>query len=237
MSYCVNCGVELDSSAEKCVLCNTVVINPNKPNEKREKDTPFARELHIVPEGIKQKFVAYVISIVMLIPNIVCLITNFAFFPGKLWSLDVLATSLLAWVVFVFPFFTKKHKPYLMWAFDTAALMLYFLFLFTMSGNGYGIYLKVILPVIGLLSLQMLVYMLWAIGKKRHIILKTLHIFVDFAIFSLVSGIVVSLGFKVYFAAITGTIIFVSCLCIIGFLAYCYKSKSMRRYLSKRFFT
>ena len=29
MSYCVNCGVELDSSAEKCVLCNTVVINPD----------------------------------------------------------------------------------------------------------------------------------------------------------------------------------------------------------------
>lgn len=237
MSYCVNCGVELDSSAEKCVLCNTVVINPDKPDEKEGKETPFAPELHKVPEGMQKKFVAYVISIVMLIPNIVCLITNFAFFPGKLWSLDVFATSLLAWIVFVFPFFTKKRKPYLMWAFDTAALLFYFLFVFAMSGSGYRIYLTVVLPVIAVLSLQMLAYMLWAIGKKRHIILKMLHLFVDFAIFSLVSGIVISSGFSVGFAAVTGIIIFVSCLCIIGFLAYCYKSKSMRRYLSKRFFT
>lgn len=28
MSYCVNCGVELDASASECPLCNTPVINP-----------------------------------------------------------------------------------------------------------------------------------------------------------------------------------------------------------------
>ena len=30
MSYCVNCGVELDPSLKKCPLCNTPVINPNE---------------------------------------------------------------------------------------------------------------------------------------------------------------------------------------------------------------
>ena len=29
MSYCVNCGVELDNSAKKCALCATPVVNPN----------------------------------------------------------------------------------------------------------------------------------------------------------------------------------------------------------------
>ena len=29
MSYCVNCGVELEKSIRKCPLCNTPVINPN----------------------------------------------------------------------------------------------------------------------------------------------------------------------------------------------------------------
>ncbi len=28
MSYCVNCGVELDKSAKKCALCQAPVINP-----------------------------------------------------------------------------------------------------------------------------------------------------------------------------------------------------------------
>ena len=31
MSYCVNCGVELDASATKCPLCDTPVYNPKAP--------------------------------------------------------------------------------------------------------------------------------------------------------------------------------------------------------------
>lgn len=30
MSYCVNCGVELDKTCSVCPLCNTKVINPNR---------------------------------------------------------------------------------------------------------------------------------------------------------------------------------------------------------------
>ena len=30
MSYCVNCGVELESSLTECPLCNTPVINPKE---------------------------------------------------------------------------------------------------------------------------------------------------------------------------------------------------------------
>ena len=31
MSYCVNCGVELDATASFCPLCHTPVVNPNQP--------------------------------------------------------------------------------------------------------------------------------------------------------------------------------------------------------------
>ena len=31
MSYCVNCGVELDKTCGSCPLCNTPVYNPNQP--------------------------------------------------------------------------------------------------------------------------------------------------------------------------------------------------------------
>ena len=234
MSYCVNCGVELDASAEKCVLCNTPVLNPKLKAEDKP-ESPFAMESHI-PKSISRKFVAYIVSVVMFIPNVVCLITNFAFFNETLWSLNILCTSLLLWIVFVFPFFTKKSKPYLMWAFDTAAVASYFYFIFAMSKSNIGTYLTVVLPVIGVVSAQMLTFMLWAIGKKRHIILKTLHLFVDFAVFALIGGLLIAEGLSLKVVGVIGIIVFVSCLSIIAFLAYCYKSNSMRRYLSKRFF-
>ena len=31
MSYCVNCGVELDPTARYCPLCHTEVLNPKQP--------------------------------------------------------------------------------------------------------------------------------------------------------------------------------------------------------------
>jgi hypothetical protein len=227
--------VELDKSAEKCVLCNTAVLNPN--DEGKEKpEPPFARESHI-PKSTSQKFVAYVISMVMLIPNIVCLIFNATIFHDSFWSLYVFATSFLVWIIFVFPFFTKKRKPYLMWALDTATVLLYFYFFYIMNVSQLNWFSFVALPVVLTASLQMLVYMLWAIGKKRHIILKTLHLFIDFAIFALISGLFAAYGLSLEIAGIIGVIVFVSCLCIVAFLVYCYNSKSMRRYLSKRFFT
>ena len=42
MSYCVNCGVELDDSAKKCALCSTPVINPNIQEKPDETPAPFS---------------------------------------------------------------------------------------------------------------------------------------------------------------------------------------------------
>ena len=51
MSYCVNCGVELDASATKCPLCDTPVYNPdgkeiiardNEISEMRKEDVSLA---------------------------------------------------------------------------------------------------------------------------------------------------------------------------------------------------
>ena len=43
MSYCVNCGVELDASATKCPLCDTPVYNPKAP-EPSTQPSPFPKE-------------------------------------------------------------------------------------------------------------------------------------------------------------------------------------------------
>ena len=53
MSYCVNCGVELDASATKCPLCDTPVYNPKAP-EPEKQPSPFPKEKGQV-EVVKRK--------------------------------------------------------------------------------------------------------------------------------------------------------------------------------------
>lgn len=235
MSYCVNCGVELDDSAKKCALCSTPVINPNAPEPAVQPQTPFSSETHI-PQGVKKRFIAYIISVVILIPNIVCFLTN-AIFKGGYWSVYVNTTSFLIWLIFVFPFFTKKLRPYLMWAVDTAGVALYVYFFFAINHqSGKDWYFQCALPIIAAVSLMVFFYMLWIRKKKRHWLLKSELIIADVAFAGVLFGALLAnvTGFKAAFDI--GMIIFVSCAVLIAFIVYCYSSKHMRRWLSKRFF-
>ena len=46
MSYCVNCGVELDVSAHACPLCGTPVVNPRCPvDETAQPLFPLVRQI------------------------------------------------------------------------------------------------------------------------------------------------------------------------------------------------
>lgn len=235
MSYCVNCGVELDASAKKCALCSTAVINPNIKQEAEEAPSPFSSEMHI-PEEVKTRFVTSMISVIMLIPNIVCFLMNMIIFKDSFWSLYVMSTSFLLWSVFVFPFFTKKRKPYLMWAIDTIGAILYVYFFFFMGNDSINWFLNAALPIILIISAVVLIYMIWVKKKKRHALLKALHIFIDLAVVSLASGILLNIGAGLKYVLSIGIIAFVSFAVIAVFFAYCYSSKSMRRYLSKKFF-
>lgn len=236
MSYCVNCGVELDSSAEKCALCDTPVINPNKPEKAKEEQTPFAKVMH-VPKETQKRFVAMIVSLVMLIPNIVCFFVNAFIFPDSFWSIYVAATSFLVWILCVLPFFIKNYRAYFMWAFDTLAVSLYVYLFYVMGRELDKWYSQCALPIILFLSLLTLCYLIWVRRKKRGIILKALIICINIALAVLVCGFILGVGGNVAYAAEIGVVLFLCITAVIGFLVYCYKSKSMRKWLSKKLFT
>ena len=238
MSYCVNCGVELESAAKSCPLCQTRVINPNLQSED-EKDlkTAFSENDYTPPTGIKKTFVAYVVSMFILIPNIVCSLTNAIFYSAGFWSFYINATSALVWVVLVFPFFTKKFRPYLMWAFDTLAVSFYVFFFFVMGyESGTDWYYDTALPIILSSAFLVLIYMIWVRKKSRHWVLKAAHIVADVALEAVIAGSALGINHGIKHTFEIGMIIFTSCLFIIAFLIYCYSSKHMRRWLSKKFF-
>lgn len=235
MSYCVNCGVELDKSAKKCALCNTPVYNPIQPV--KEEKTPFSKSEHI-PAASNHRFVAYMISVALLIPNIVCFLSNAVFRENGFWALYINATSFLLWVLFVFPFFTKKLRPYLMWFVDTlgCCFYVYFFFVLGYEKETSGWYYTCALPIMLTTSFMILLYMFWLKSKKRHWVLKSVGLLIGSAITALVSGAVINYATKLEHAFDIGLIIFVSCAIAIAFLIYCYKSKYMKRWLEKNFF-
>ena len=146
-------------------------------------------------------------------------------------------TSFLIWVIFVFPFFTKKLKPFLMWALDTVGVAAYVYFFFAVHHeSGKDWYYLCALPFICIVSLMVLFYMLWTKPKKRHWLLRSVLITVDIALASLVLGALIRNVTSLKSAFDIGMIIFVSCAVLVAFLVYCYSSKHMRRWLSKRFF-
>ena len=89
MSYCVNCGVELDVTASACPLCNTKVYNPNQPVA-TDVPPPYATvKGHTEP--VKMKEFTILMSIVLVVTSLVCLFLNL--FKNHIQSVSSLITS------------------------------------------------------------------------------------------------------------------------------------------------
>ena len=97
MSYCVNCGVELDASATKCPLCDTPVYNPKAP-EPEKQPSPFPREKGQV-EVVKRKDLGVLLTVIVLATAVTCGLLNAFVFRSSLWSLAVIGVVLVLWVI------------------------------------------------------------------------------------------------------------------------------------------
>ncbi len=124
MSYCVNCGVELDKSAKKCALCDAPVLNPFEDESVEPTPAPYSDKLFI-PSSVSRRYIAFIFSVVLLIPNIICNITNLLIPESGLWAIYINATSLLFFILFILPFVFKKVNPYLLLFLDTVSVILY----------------------------------------------------------------------------------------------------------------
>ncbi len=233
MSYCVNCGVELDSTAKKCALCDTPVYHPTKKVEE-ESFAPFS-DIPMVPSNMKKRFVAIVITYVLLIPNIVCAIINVFTSPENLWCIYLASTSALLWVLFVAPFLLKKVHPYLLWAFDTAAAALYIWVFYSQNFGGEMWYFYIALPIVLIVSASVLAFIYWSRKRKHHWTSKVLHIFIDLVICLTVSGGCLFVNNHMIGAEVC-FIIGSCCLALLFFWLYANKSKKFRAWLSRKVF-
>ena len=149
MSYCVNCGVELEASLKECPLCHTPVINPREL-EKEHPASPYPTDKGQV-EVVKRKDLGILISVVLSATSVTCLLLNLLVFDATLWSLLVIGGCMCLFV-FSFPaIFYSKTPIYLSLLADGAAVAIY-LFLITFLTDSNIWFWQVGLPIVVILS-------------------------------------------------------------------------------------
>jgi len=151
MSYCVNCGVELDASAKSCPLCNTPVINP-KQLEQIAASQPFPLERGQVEE-VRRKDLGILMSMVVLATAVTCGVLNAFVFRGAPWSLAVIGVCAILWVILVPVVIYTKQPIYLSLLFDGAVVILYLFMLTYLTGDrawfwGLGVPITVLVTAV-----------------------------------------------------------------------------------------
>ena len=152
MSYCVNCGVELQKSEPRCPLCGTEVINPNEPREEKPA-RPYPSHVEHLDKSVDRRYIASFISLLMLIPLFTVLLAN-VLVSGKLsWSYYVLGGELVAFTVFLLPMIARMPKI-LYVVIDAAAVGVLLLLIQVIAQGDWGWLLLLGLPITALAALM-----------------------------------------------------------------------------------
>ena len=169
MSYCVNCGVELDKTCSVCPLCNTKVVNPNelvdttspKPFSSRKGET----------DPVKRTDVTILATVVLAATAIVCGFLNFFTFKDTFWSLYVIGICFILWVFLIPLFFPNKINALLSLALDGFTILLY-MYIISLLHPANSWFIKIALPLT-LAILGMVILYVYILHHPKHSILST----------------------------------------------------------------
>lgn len=231
MSYCVNCGVELEKGAKKCPLCGTEVINPNEINEEHVHSYPVYSP---TPKAkIKKSTVVSLITLILLLPDFLTTLCDYSINHSITWSAYVMASLLCAYLFIVFPILFGKHGAactVLM-----AADILGFLLFIERKTNGAW-FLSFALPIVTVIAVFIAIMTL--LGKEKKISpLTSVSISMIFAgLFCLLIEFLINITFKVrtslawsFYPAVTFVLLAIA-MFLIG------KNKALCEKLEKKFF-
>lgn len=118
MSYCVNCGVELDASLKGCPLCGTPVYNPK---EQKAEEMTFPKRMGEV-EKISRRDQVVFASVMILTIVVTCSLLNGLVYNSVWWSVPVNGILLVLWVFYIAAVLVDKITVYAMLAVDALAI-------------------------------------------------------------------------------------------------------------------
>lgn len=178
MSYCVNCGVELDASLKACPLCNTPVINPKEIPYTRQR-VPFPKEKGQV-EVVKRRDLGVLLTTVLIATAVTCVLLNLLVFNGSPWSVLVAGVCLVLWVLCIPLVIYTKLNLYAALLLDGLSVILY-LYMITFMTGSQGWYWGLALPIAVLVTVLVELFALCIKKLPRSFLATTLFFFIGAA--------------------------------------------------------
>ena len=165
MSYCVNCGVELQKSEPRCPLCGTEVLNPNELHEEKP-IRPYPAHVEHLDKSIDRRYIASFISLLLLIPLFTAMLANVLVSKQLTWSYIVLGGELVLFTVFLLPMITRIPKVLYM-VIDTVSVSVLLLLIRVLTKSSWDWLFLLGLPITVLTALMCWFFSLMASPKCR----------------------------------------------------------------------
>lgn len=231
MSYCVNCGVELEDSASFCPLCHTPVYHPGR-QAPQEKPATFPQERQEV-EDINRKELAVLLSVTLLCTAGCCgLLNKFLLLPQVPWSAFVAGACGLLWVWIIPPLLKRTLPTVVFLLLDIVAI---------------GAYLVLIAHLLhGESWLQALAFPIWAgaavlfllaflLARKRSVISRTMLLIAGIGLFLLWLEFLIDHWMGVTYRPQWSLIVAAVCAALLIPLAIIRMRPNLRRQVRRRF--
>lgn len=169
MSYCVNCGVELNPGAACCPLCQTPVVNPRQPVDTAA--VPFfpTRRAEVAP--VSKRELALLLTTMLASVALCCALLNLVLESQYNWYLFVAGGAAMLWVWFVFPLLVRRVSLWVRLLLDVGAVGLY-VFLISLALQGRAWFAGLAVPILGVAAVTVLA--LGLLLRRGHSVLTTL---------------------------------------------------------------
>ena len=158
MSYCVECGVQLSPELERCPLCQTPVINPNRKEPAAPPEAAHPDQIEEAMARIDRGYLRQLSVIAMMVPIVIVLLID-VIDGGGTWSPYVIGGLVMLWCFLVVPLVFRLKRPYVYVTVDVLALCGYLALIAAMSGD-FSWYLSIVLPLLVLLGVVLLLMLL-----------------------------------------------------------------------------
>ena len=181
MSYCVNCGVELDKTCSVCPLCNTRVINPNQPMD-TVSPKPYPVTKGYVDSGIRKE-TAILMAVCLATTAVVCGLLNLLFITFSHWSFYVIGICIVLWIFCLPVFFPTKTIFRITLLLDGLGIAMYFgIIAWLHPGNGW--YTAIALPLIVLGTLAVFFFAISMRHPRSSILSQAVILVAEIGIYS-----------------------------------------------------
>lgn len=231
MSYCVNCGVELEPSLKECPLCHTPILNPRQPFH-MDAPMPYPTSKGQV-EMVKRKDLGILLSVVLSATSLTCLLLNLLVFQAVLWSLLVIGICICLFV-FAFPAVIYTKSPiYLSLLADGAAVGIY-LYMLSYLTPSNGWFYAIGFPIVVTLTILIEIFTLCARKFPFTVLSASLYFFIEVPILCIIIELLIRYYLNGALCIVWSAVVLTVCTIIVIALITILSKKRLRNEVRRR---